>query len=561
MAQPEVTVTVADILALPLLKQARVVAGRDAAAQRCARWVAVIEWPVESFVSRGELVLTSGVGCEGGMFDRLCTEVMDSGAAALFVGVGRGRFVERTSAGIRSIADQRRVPLVEIPWKLRFSEIIRETVNLVLNDQYAMMDKAEAIHSRFTSLIIEGLGIQAVADNLEELISRPVLIFDSEFRLKVAGTAAASTLGSEGLDRCDRGCGELTPDQVQQLQERLGNFSPTEVSDLPFLSLGPGTAAAAVSKRTRLAYIYALSADMTSVRMPALENRAMEQAAAAVALAMLRDRAVAEAEARVHGHFLWALAWGLADLDADMESKATALGYSTHGRYWVLLIRCADDFASPVWPGRSGGAPDGPQELIRMIGDELNISVLAARHDAFVLALLPEWTTSAAKLREFTDLVRNNRPDLSAGVGRQPATLRGLQEAYRDARRTLEIGEIVFGKPCVAHSRDLTPFLVLDSLRADVEALSMAREVLRPLLSHQKGSRLPLIQTLEVYFDEGCNTSAAARRLYLNRHSLLYRLDKIQELTGYDLNRRNDRFVLELSLRLRRFGLLESDAT
>jgi purine catabolism regulator len=55
-----------------------------------------------------------------------------------------------------------------------------------------------------------------------------------------------------------------------------------------------------------------------------------------------------------------------------------------------------------------------------------------------------------------------------------------------------------------------------------------------------------------VFLTENGNTTAAARRLFLNRHSLMYRLRKVEELTGRDLKRHEDRFLLELALRLRR---------
>jgi DNA-binding PucR family transcriptional regulator len=136
-----------------------------------------------------------------------------------------------------------------------------------------------------------------------------------------------------------------------------------------------------------------------------------------------------------------------------------------------------------------------------------------------------------------------------------------MQREYQAARRSLEIGETVMGRPFVVHADDLTPYFILDSLKADPAALSMARKVLAPLLQQDKAPNYPLLHTLEVYLDKTCNTSAAARQLYLNRHSLLYRIAKIETLTGYRLDRRDDRFVLELSLRLLRIGRIEREGT
>ena len=41
--------------------------------------------------------------------------------------------------------------------------------------------------------------------------------------------------------------------------------------------------------------------------------------------------------------------------------------------------------------------------------------------------------------------------------------------------------------------------------------------------------------TLKTYFAAGGNASEAADRLFLHRNSMLYRLERIQKLTGLDL--------------------------
>ncbi len=93
-------VTVADVLALPLMAEAEVVAGHAQLADQQVRWATVIEWPVETFVASGELILTSGVGCDEPMFESLCEQTMDAGAVAIFVGTGASRYVESTSCPV-----------------------------------------------------------------------------------------------------------------------------------------------------------------------------------------------------------------------------------------------------------------------------------------------------------------------------------------------------------------------------------------------------------------------------------------------------------------------------
>lgn len=553
-------VTVADVLALPLLEAGNVVAGHEAVDQRTVRWIAVIEWPVESFVSAGELVLTSGVGCEGDMFERLCREIMSSDAAALFVGVGSGRFVEHVPAAVCEVADSRGVPVVQIPWDLRFAEIIRATVDLILSDQYEAMDRAEHIHDRFTSLIADGKGLQAVADSLEEVVSGDVLVFDSEFQLSSIGRGAAQGMESSTLTELKRLSTGLDQAQLVELRRLFEGNSPTPIPGLAGLGIGPGVGLPVTSNERHLAYVYVLNQPENedgSVCMPGLEARAIEHAAAAVALAVLRNRAIVEAEARAQGDFLWALAWGLQTKGMDISEKAEALGYDPRGRYWVALAETQEASTPRPWPAEVNGFLDKTQREIRFVGQELAVDIVTARHDRFVLVLVPSRNDDRTSLRDVVELI-HARQDLAIGIAREPVNLQQLRNAYQEARRCLEIGQLVLGERCIADSRALMPFLMLDKLKDDDAALATARSALEPLLAYQKGSERPLLETLKMYLDENCNASAAARRLYLNRHSLLYRLNKIEELTGYDLDSRDDRFILELSLRLLDFGVVSA---
>ena len=96
---------------------------------------------------------------------------------------------------------------------------------------------------------------------------------------------------------------------------------------------------------------------------------------------------------------------------------------------------------------------------------------------------------------------------------------------------------------------------MLDALARDDAACRTAEALLAPLIQYDRQRSRNLLETLEVFLEENGNTTAAARRLFLNRHSLMYRLRKIEELTGRDLHRHEDRFLLELSLRLRRIAV------
>lgn len=94
------------------------------------------------------------------------------------------------------------------------------------------------------------------------------------------------------------------------------------------------------------------------------------------------------------------------------------------------------------------------------------------------------------------------------------------------------------------------PLQFAEVLRHHPPSMATILETLRPLVDYDKTRRGQLVHTLEVLLDEATNISAAARALFLNRHSLLYRIKLIEELTGMSLKNPADRFQLEVSVRV-----------
>jgi len=94
---------------------------------------------------------------------------------------------------------------------------------------------------------------------------------------------------------------------------------------------------------------------------------------------------------------------------------------------------------------------------------------------------------------------------------------------------------------------------------ADGPALEPFRGLIEPLQEHDRTRRSDLVRTLKIYFAAGANASEAADRLFLHRNSMLYRLERIQKLTGLDFKDHRVALALQLGLLATERG--ELDAT
>lgn len=88
---------------------------------------------------------------------------------------------------------------------------------------------------------------------------------------------------------------------------------------------------------------------------------------------------------------------------------------------------------------------------------------------------------------------------------------------------------------------------LLEELSRSPDLAPFAR-LARPLAEYDGERRSDLVRTLATYLAVGANASEAADRLFLHRNSLLYRLQRIGDLTGLDLKDPQARLVLQLGL-------------
>ncbi|MFD9667968.1 PucR family transcriptional regulator [Rhodococcus sp. NPDC059968] len=526
-------------LRLPPLDQGRVVAGSDGIRTRYVGWVAVMEGPVEDFVAPGELVLTIGATYDEVGFTRFVSEIADAGASALCVCVGKGAPFEAVPAGVLDLGDRLAFPIIELPWELRFADVVRTLADRLLTDRYAASAASNQLPADLTSALLCGDGLAAVTEATEKLVGRPVVILDAGLGPLSLGPRAQTLVSPSEL-------ATRLADMSARVQRQLRASLETDTVLTPLavepLGLPAVLAATARSHDRVLGYVLAIG-DGRHANSLGGERRALQHAGAAVAIELLRRQSVAEAEARVHGDFLWEL--GSGQLTAqEIATKATLLGYSLNHQYRLIL-------------GQSEHCEH--TSLLDKVVDQARRrgrvgGLHATRRGREVMILVPGNAPPVLSPAKLIQRVTAELPNqaLTWGIADQAVTVRTLADGLSRARRAAEIGRALHGTGTVSDAHMLEPFFILASLTRDPEASRVTAAALDPLVRYDTNSSGHLIHTLEIYLEELGNTSSASRRLFLNRHSLIYRLRKIEELTGRDLDRAEDRLILDLSLRLRR---------
>ena len=198
----------------------------------------------------------------------------------------------------------------------------------------------------------------------------------------------------------------------------------------------------------------------------------------------------------------------LAEVVASQELPRGAISHTTDPTTLIIL-----------WPADSSGASEGAREFVMGLNSEATARSGSAR----------------ARVR--------------AGIGGFHAGLRGVSRSYLEAQQAIEAGRKLRPEAIVHSHDEVIPYLVLaqNALLAD----RFVRNSLGPLLDPGTRNRAQLTETLESFLATGA-VKDAATALNLHRHTVLYRLERVKELLGVDLDVPANRLRLQLALDLRR---------
>jgi purine catabolism regulator len=198
----------------------------------------------------------------------------------------------------------------------------------------------------------------------------------------------------------------------------------------------------------------------------------------------------------------------LADVAASLDAPRGAIHYPTDPSTLVLL-----------WPAESARDVDAARQFVIRMHDE------AVQRSGGV----------KARVR--------------AGIGGYYPGLRGISRSYLEAQQAIEVGRKLRPDAVVHRHDEVIPQLVL--AQNPLLAERFVAHSLGRLTDGKVRNREQLLETLEAYLTSGSVKDAAAA-LNLHRHTVLYRLEKLRDLLGGDLDSPATRLQLQLALDLRK---------
>ncbi|MFI1016216.1 PucR family transcriptional regulator [Streptomyces sp. NPDC020965] len=139
---------------------------------------------------------------------------------------------------------------------------------------------------------------------------------------------------------------------------------------------------------------------------------------------------------------------------------------------------------------------------------------------------------------------------LTLGVSAAVSSADGLRGALEEARHARRVAAARPGRVCAAGHHELASHVLLLPFVPDDVRRAFTARLLDPLREYDQRHRAELIPTLEAFLESDGSWTRCATRLHLHVNTLRYRVGRIEQLTGRDLSRLEDKLDFFLALRM-----------
>ncbi|QQE79770.1 PucR family transcriptional regulator [Alicyclobacillus sp. SO9] len=518
-------VTVFDAMKLPVMERTKLVAGQ-AGLSNPIHWVTIVEViEDETRLQQNEFLITTAYGLQNSTSaKREFIEKLSSRQLSA-VAIQTGFYLQSIPQEFIEAANRYQLPLIELPSELNFSMITRELLQQVVNNRLHIAEFSESIYHKLTNLLITKQNLQSIADSLEQWINGHIIICDDEFVL-LAGRSTLYSLEKllhVVLDYSDSGSISIR-NPTSNEKHSVSSFKMT-YSEVCFnVRTSPIIAA-----NSLLGYVIVLKEDDFSD----LDLLAMEHASTICALEFLAKKQIKESQRRFKADLLTEVFRlehsesrevqnRLMDLGMDLQQRHTVVQFYAQNCSWdATMTRTVEKFFDSL-------------SLWYLSKETINGFIVLCRSDE----LLSITRQLEKRLTEWKN------PKISAAIGASCAELVTLRESATDAELIRKYAPVLNPDSLVSDITSLEPYLpFINMLEQGLSLSKCYHKLLYPLLTAPY-----LLDTLETLLRNNMSRKLTSQELFIHRHTLNYRIEKIEGLTNRSLHQPRDRFEFQIAL-------------
>lgn len=510
-----IMLTIRDFLSLDLVRGYRNLTGAPVPMHRPIEFVSVNDLPLDDFIRPNEMVIS--IATPYLKDDSLMMEFVEGlvqAKASIFLLADPDDDIVLTK-NVASFAAEHELPILQIPWAIRFADIVETVLRKTGEDYDEFIEKINLIQQKLLQSFLDGTSLELAVKAISSTMNCTLVVTDS----------------NEGIL-----CGDgITKSMIQVPLKSGGHL---------------------------YGYIYT-DADIPDKDLPLLE----ESLSPILSLWFYRDEIIKLTQSQAKDDFIWSLINGSDPEGDDMKRAARVMDYYPNRSYVCIIgkiqpLGSTSDAWVEKWTDKyMHSICDDTAQIAMSSGHE----IMVTRSDNAIVIFYEIISSGREQIIQFLDRIERNlgkypgRIHSSWGISEIKEGPTDFRNYYLHAKLAEELCENDDWLNQRYFYESTLIYNLMSVIASDETFVQNAYEILAPLIEYDKSKKLSLMEVLRVYLS--CKSiSETARKLDRHRQTLLYQLEKIEDLTGMSLKNNDDLFLLEVCMRLQvDFSAVEED--
>lgn len=531
--------TIEDLLEMPALNGLKLLAGKTGIHRRIST-VTVLDAPDATIWLKGhEFVITTAYAIKDNSnpITSLIQQLLEGGAAGL--GIKTERYIKTVPQPALDLAEKESFPLIFIPDKYAFCDIINPVLSQIVNKQSALLVQSSKIHKNFLELAINNHSVPEILQALSQLLGCSTCFVDIHFH------------------KC-----YYSNYESRMCQELVG----LKFDDLIHKAFAQYRRYIVENKSERFGYLL-VSSDVSSAgeeeNNPA--KTAIEYASIVLILWMQTQISNRQIEEKYRDVFLEDLLLNNVKTENEIINRAQLYGWDfRHGGLVVVIdinnikkyyLKSLDEETNK----RLEGFTHNIFEIsIQSMNRFFSNAKYYKQSDTITFVLLMDEFHQIElykKLEQTFDQIRSQITHqvsftITMGVGEYVKKISDIYQSYTQARTAINLGYQLEKFDCVLFFNQLGIYRLLATSIHSKEAEDFYTRYIEPIVDYDAKNHSNLLKTLLSIVKNGWNLKEASQELFIHYNTAKYRFGKICDILNLDLHNHESQLSVEIALRI-----------
>ena len=462
------------------------------------------------------------------------------------LGIKQGRYIENIPDSALALSDDLGLPLLLIPQKFPYADIINPILSELVNQQTNRLIQANLIHTKFTELAVSDASIPDILSAFMSIVGVPTAFFDFE-TAQIWYSDSESSLAQHL--KTERILSHRDIDRARYDLHLIANQNRR----FGVLVFEKGVLEREMEEDGGTALI--------QERDPGFKI-ALENAATNIILreqTIISNRQVAE---RYKGLLIQDILIHNIKSETEIHNRAEIFGWDFHDGGIVLEVDI-NNIKQRFKRNFSNNTSKMLEEMSTEIFDISIREILRFYPNAhyvklsdiiiFVLSIRPKERKQMEKqiaeaFSRIQKSIENIPFTISFGIGRYYENIEQIYLSYQEAREVIRLSYMFSWFNRILYYEKMDLFRIFLPILDNQEALEACRNCLQPLLDYDRKNGKNMLETLQVVSECDWNLKLAAERMFLHPNSVKYRMEQIGKLIHRNCREHSDRLLIEIAI-------------